>query len=141
MGFNIKGILIEPTESVAIQAFRAFIVGGIAFIADAGVLWMLSLTGLHYLTCAVFGFLVGLTVNFVLSTRFVFKGKASLGRFGEIAVYVVVSLVGLGLTEVLLWLFTEIAGFYFMISKCIAALLVFAWNFTARKIILYRKAG
>ena len=136
--FNIRGMLIEPSSNVMIQAFRAFFVGGVAFIGDAGVLWLLSLTGLYYLICGMFGFFVGVAINFVLCTKFVFKEKASMNKCGEIAVYVIVSLVGLGLTTFLLWLFTEIVGFYFMLSKCFATLLVFAWNFSARKYFLYR---
>ena len=137
--FNIKGLLIEPTCNLTIQAFRGLVVGGIAFIADAGLLWIVSLTGLHYLICSVFGFLLGIYVNYALSVRFVFKEKASIGKTGEIAIYVILGVIGLGLTAAFMWFFTEIIGFFFMISKCITALLVFAWNFTSRKVILYRK--
>jgi len=140
VGFNLRSLLLEPTDNTTIQAFRAFIVGGIAFIADAGTLWLLSLTGLHYLVCAALSFIVGVMVNYLLSIKFVFSEKARMGKVGEITIYVIVSLVGLGLTEVLMWFFTEVTGFYFMISKGIAALIAFAWNFTSRKVILYRKA-
>ena len=136
---DLNGLLIKPSSNVVIQAFRALFVGGIAFIADASVLWFLSLTGMHYLICAVFGFVVGVIVNYELSTKFVFKEKASIGKSGEFAVYVVVSLVGLGLTVGLMWFFTEIVGFFYMVSKGIAALLAFAWNFTVRKVTLYRE--
>jgi len=135
---NLKGLFIEPTSNLMIQIFRGLFVGGIAFIADAGLLWLISLTGLHYLICTVFGFLLGVTVNYVLSVRFVFKEKASVGKVGEIAVYVIVGAIGLGLTAALMWFFTDIIGIFFMISKCITALLVYAWNFFSRKYFLYR---
>jgi len=136
--FSINGLLIKPSSNTTIQAIRATFIGGVAFISDAGTLWALSLTGLNYLICAVFSFIVGVTVNYVLSSRFVFAERASVGRYGEIAVYVVVSLIGLGLTEALLWFFTAEIGWYFMISKGVASLIAFAWNFTARKLVLYR---
>jgi len=41
--FNLKGLLVEPTINTTIQTFQVFFVGGIAFIADAGTLWLLSL--------------------------------------------------------------------------------------------------
>ena len=138
LAMDIKGLFIEPTSNLMIQVFRGLFVGGIAFIADAGLLWIISLTGLHYLLCAVFGFLLGVTVNYLLSVRFVFKEKASVGKAGEITVYVIVGIVGLGLTAALMWFFTDIIGIFFMISKCITALLVYAWNFFSRKFFLYR---
>jgi len=137
--FSLRALLIEPSANVMIQAFRALFVGGIAFIADAAVLWTLSLTGLHYLICTVFGFLVGVGTNYILSVKFVFKEKAPLGKIGEVAVYILVGLIGLGLTVVFMWFFTEIVGLFFMVSRGVAALLVFAWNFTSRKVTLYRK--
>jgi len=137
--FNIKGLLIEPTYNLSIQAFRALIVGGIAFVADAGLLWIISLTGLHYLICAVFGFLLGVYVNYVLSVRFVFREKASIGKTGEVTVYVILGVIGLGLTTAFMWFFTDVIGLFFMISKCITTVIVFAWNFTSRKVFLYRK--
>ncbi len=139
LGFKLKALLTEPTSNTAIQAFRALFVGVIAFVADAGVLWLVSLTGLHYLICAALGFLLGVAVNYALSSRFIFFVRSPMGKSAEIAVFVLVSVVGLGLTEAFLWFFTETAGLHFLVSKCIATLLVFAWNFTARKLILYRK--
>lgn len=136
---KLKGLLIEPTSDVFIQALRAFFVGGIAFVADASTLWLLSLTGIHYLICAGLGFVIGVFVNYILSIHFVFREKAALGKTGEIAAYLLISLIGLGLTELMMWFFTEIAKLYFMFSKCIAALIAFTWNFTSRKILLYRK--
>ena len=137
---SIKNILLEPTANVALQVFRSLFVGGIAFVADAGLLWTLSLTGLHYLICAVFGFLLGVGVNYLLSVKFVFVEKAPVGKVGEMAVYVIVGVIGLGLTVLFMWFFTEIVGLFFMVSRGIAAILVFAWNFTSRKILLYRGA-
>ena len=138
--FDLKGLFIEPTSNLAIQVFRSLFVGGLAFVADAGSLWLISITGLHYLLCSVFGFIVGVTVNYLLSVRFVFKEKASVGRFGEITVYFIVSVIGLGLTVLLMWLFTDILGFYFMVSKVFATVITFFWNFSSRKLLLYRKS-
>lgn len=136
---NLKGLFIEPTSNLMLQVFRGLFVGGIAFIADAGLLWLVSLTGLHYLICAVFGFILGVFVNYVLSVRFVFKEKASMGKTGEVTVYFIVGVIGLGLTAAFMWFFTEITGLHFMVSKCITTVLVYAWNFSSRKYFLYRK--
>lgn len=38
-----------------------------------------------------------------------------------------------------MYVLTEIAGLYFMVSKVIATIIVLVWNFVARKITLYKK--
>ena len=138
-GVSFSEIFIKPTSHTGLQAFRALFVGGFSFIADAGLLFLLSLTGAHYLVCGLFGFIAGLFVNFYLSTKYVFTGEASVKKSGEIAVYTAVSAVGLALTEILLWLFTDVLGLHLLASKCVAALLVFAWSFVSRKYILYKE--
>jgi len=80
---RVRDLMIEPTSHVMAQAFRALFVGGIAFIVDAGILWAVSLTGLHYLICAVFGFFAGVSVNYKLSVKFVFKRESPDWQMGR----------------------------------------------------------
>ena len=137
LGFEMRRLFFDPPSNTAFQAFRALVVGGIAFIGDAGTLYLFSLTGLHYLICSAISFIVGVAINFSLSIVFVFPNGARVGRSSEVSIFIAISLVGLVLTELIMWTFTEFVGFHFMLSKCVAAVIVFAWNFTARKLILY----
>jgi putative flippase GtrA len=138
--FDLKGLILTPTLNKTMQFFRALFVGGMAFLADAAVLWVTERLGLHYLVAALFGFIVGVAVNYVLSKLLVFKGnKISMSRAAEISIYVVISAVGLGLTELFMLFFTETVGLYFMLSKIIAAFLVFIWNYYGRRLIIYRE--
>jgi putative flippase GtrA len=90
--FDINGLLILPTTNRLLQFLRAAFVGGVAFLADAGLLWIFAAMGLHYLLAAVFGFIVGVTVNFTLSKLLVFKNnKVSMSRTMEIAVYLILA--------------------------------------------------
>jgi len=94
---------------------------------------------MHYLLAACFGFVAGLVFNFLLSRALVFRAEtARVGRLLEFAGYALIGLVGLGLTEALLYFFTEIVQFHYMISKVVASAVVLFWNFFARKVILYR---
>jgi putative flippase GtrA len=141
--FRLKALLFEKTEDVYVQAFRALFVGGAAFVADAGLLWLISLSGVHYLICGAVSFVMGVAVNYTLSSLFVFSqtakiGGREVGKSGEIIVYLIVSVVGLLITEFIMWLFTDVFGMFYMLSKCAAALLAFGWNFTARKFLLYK---
>jgi putative flippase GtrA len=53
-------------------------------------------------------------------------------------VFAVIGLVGLGLNELLIYFFTEYADLYYLISKMFAAALILLWNFSARKLTLFR---
>lgn len=133
---KLKQIFIGESDSTVIQFIRYIFVGGAAFAADAGSLWLISLFA-HYLIAAAAAFIIGLTVNFALSKMFVFTDDTH-NKAAEFTVYGIIGVVGLGLTELLMYLFTEKLGLYFMLSKIITAAIVLIWNFAARKIILYR---
>ena len=135
----LKTLLTEPTTRPIIQFFRYVFVGGCSFLVDAGVLWLFARAGMHYLLAACFGFVAGLICNFVLSRALVFRAQsARVGRALEFAGYALIGLVGLGLTEALLYFFTEIVRFHYMFSKVVASAVVLFWNFFGRKLLLYR---
>ena len=76
--------------------------------------------------------------NFLLTKFFAFKSiNATVGPAVEVLVFCAISVVGLLLTELLMFLFTSHLHVYFMVSKLISSILVFFWNFLARKFILY----
>ena len=135
----LKRLFSEPTTQPFIQFFRYVFVGGCSFLVDAGVLWLCVHAGLHYLVGACFGFVAGLVCNFLLSRALVFHAQTPrVGRMLEFLGYALIGLVGLGLTEALLYFFTEIVHLHYMLSKVVASAVVLFWNFFARKIILYR---
>jgi len=110
----------------------------LSFALDFAVLAFLTeVAGLHYLVSAAFSFALGTTLSYTLSILFIFELRRFSSRALEYAVFVLVGIVGLGLNELLLWALTEKLGIYYLISKIIAAALVFFWNFGARKLILF----
>lgn len=136
---DIKNLFMEATTNVFIQFFRYVFVGGAAFLVDGGALFLIEMSGVHYLVAVVFAFVIGLITNFVLSRLLVFKGnETEKSSIVEFVVYAVIGIIGLGITEVIMYICTEKAGLYFMVSKVIAAVIVLVWNFVARKITLYK---
>lgn len=123
-------------KELIMQFVKYIFVGGAAFVADAGLLWFLG-KYIHYLIAGAIAFIFGLVINFILSKIFVFKEKQQNTALEFIA-YAVIGVIGLGLTELLMYIFTEKAGLYYMLSKIITAAAVLVWNFCARKFILYR---
>lgn len=128
------------TDNVFIQFFRYCIVGGLAFLVDYGLLYLLAdKFGLHYLLSANIAFIAGLVVNYLISTFWVFSESKYQDKRKEFAIFAIIGVIGLGLTEGLMWLFTDLAGLHYMLSKLITAALVLLWNFIARKLILFTK--
>lgn len=134
---DFKVLFKEKTTNSFIQFFRYIFVGGFAFVADAAALWACE-KFMHYMLAAAVAFAVGLAVNYVLSVLFVFsESKQVENKFKEFAVYAVIGIIGLALTEAIMYFLTDICSFYFMLSKIFAAAVVLVWNFAARKVILY----
>lgn len=134
-----RELLYKPTDNATLQFLRYIIVGGCAFVTDFCTVWLLKELGLHYLVAGVFGFILGVTVNYFLSKNLAFSGKkANMSKEAEFALFIVISLIGLGLTELLMWVFTDGLGLFYLVSKAIAAVIVLLWNFFAKK-LMYRK--
>ena len=134
-----RELLYMPTDNATLQFLRYIIVGGCAFVADFCTVWLVKELGFHYLVAGVFGFVVGVIVNYILSKTLAFSGKkANMSAQAEFALFIIISLIGLGLTELLMWAFTDGLGFYYLLSKAVAAVIVLLWNFFAKK-LMYRK--
>jgi putative flippase GtrA len=138
--FDLKGIFLTPTKNGFLQFFRYIFVGGIATIVDWGVLFVLTdCVQIYHLISAVIAFVAGLLANFTLSKLLVFSGnEAKVNPLMEFVSYALIGIVGLGITELIMFLFTNFAQFHYMISKVIATVIVLAWNYIARKRIVYR---
>ena len=139
--FDIKKLFKEKTTNSFIQFFRYVFVGGFAFVVDAAVLWLCE-KFTHYMIAAAIAFIAGLAANYFLSIFFVFSESEQVkNKAKEFIVYAVIGVIGLGLTEVIMYILTDLCHFYFMLSKIVAAVIVLIWNFVARKKILYSKQG
>lgn len=138
LDFNLNRLFREKTTNIFIQLFRYIFVGGFAFLADAFTLWLCE-KWMNYMIAAAIAFVVGLAVNYALSIWFVFSESSKVkNKVKEFVVYGIIGLIGLLITEGIMYLFTDVFGLYFLISKIIAAAIVLVWNFAARKVVLYK---
>lgn len=130
----------EKTDNTFLQLIRYTIVGGFAFLIDFGTLYILTeFAHLHYLLSAGIAFILGLLTNYFLSIRWVFDTRIVRDKKLEFIIFAVIGLIGLGLNELFLWIFTDLLDIYYLGSKVLTAILVYLWNFFARKRILFRK--
>ncbi|MCK9205393.1 MAG: GtrA family protein [Bacteroidales bacterium] len=129
------------TDNTLLQLFRYGFVGGIAFLVDFGTLFVLTeYIHFHYLLSAAIGFIFGLIVNYLLSIEWVFNNRTIGNRWLEFLFFTIIGLIGLGLNELFLWILTDILAVYYLLSKIITTILVYFWNFFARKALLFNKA-
>lgn len=139
--FDLKGIFITPTKNDFLQFFRYLFVGGIATIVDWTILFILTdISKIHHLVSSIISFIAGLMVNFILSKALVFKtNEARVNPIWEFVSYAVIGVVGLGITELIMFITTDCFNQHYMLSKVIATIIVLAWNYLARKFIVYKE--
>ena len=119
------------------QIIRFGLVGGSAFIIDFAVLWLLTdIVGLNYLVSNGISFTASVIYNYILSTVWVFEVKQEKNKVIELIVFIILSAIGLGLNQLLMWLAVDKMAINYMISKVVATGIVMVYNFITRKIFL-----
>jgi putative flippase GtrA len=135
----LEKIFKDETDNVLIQLFRYGFVGGAAFVVDYGVLILLTeVFGMHYLLSATISFILGLITNYLLSISWVFNNRTVGNRWAEFVVFAVIGVIGLGLNALIMYVCTDKLGVHYMLSKIISTVIVFFWNFFARKFLLFK---
>lgn len=134
------GLLKGASGRLGVQAVRYLISGTAAFLVDTGLLTLLTeCFGERLLllwTAVAFG--AGLVTTYLFSIHWVFNSRNVSDRRLEFGIFALIGIVGLGLTELLMWLFTGKAGLHYLLSKGITTVIVFVWNFCAKKLLLFR---
>ena len=139
---NLIASLPAKADSLSGQFLRYFLVGGVAFVADFTLLFVLTEFGhVHYLLSASIAFMAGIAVNYALSVGWVFDQRSVDNRLHEFVIFAVIGLIALSLNAALMWLFTELAGLHYLGSKIVAAALIFLFNFGVRKALLFSAAA
>ena len=119
------------------QVARFSIVGFAAFGVDYGLLMLLSqVLGVNPVLAAGISFVVSVIFNYLASMRFVFKPREDLSRGRELTIFVALSVVGLVINEMLMWLGVALLGdsaLAVTATKVCATAVVMVWNFLSRK--------
>lgn len=131
------------------EFLRYCVVGGVAFLADFGTLVVAQELFLKQFSCGVyiatvFGFIVGLAVNYVLSLWFVFTQKKDKGKgrsVGAFLVFGIIGLLGLFWTELGMWVGIELLKWNYMVVKFFVTGAVLVWNYLGRKLLIFNSKG
>ena len=122
------------------QIFKFGVVGGTAFLIDYGVMIALTeLCGINYLISSGNSFVVSVIYNYILSVRWVFEVDENGDKRKEFVIFIVLSLIGLGLNQLLMWVFVSMIHIFYMVAKIIVTAIVMLYNFITRKLFLEKK--
>lgn len=115
------------------QLVRYAFVAGIGLVLDfSTVIITKELFGFYYLWAAVTGFVVGLVFTYFASNSVVFGTPKGDARKAFV-LFALIGIVGLGILSVLMALLTGLLGINYIFSKTLATIVVFTWNFLARR--------
>ncbi len=124
------------------QFMKFGVVGVIAFIIDYGVMIFLTeVFGVPYLISTTVSFVVSVIFNYFASMRYVFERRDDMSRKREFVVFVVLSVCGLGINDLFMWLMVDFLFIDYRISKIVVTFIVAVWNFVTRKIFLEAKGN
>lgn len=128
--------MMKRTNNLFSQLIRFGIVGLISTLIDFAVLTILTeLFGIHYLTSAAIGFIVSTLFNYLASMSYVFNSRFNDGnKKKELLLFLLLSMIGLGLNQLFMWIFVEVLQLFYVIAKVCATVLVMGWNFVSRKL-------
>lgn len=118
------------------------VVGGIAFIIDYICLIISKeIFGLSVLLSAAIAFIISVIFNYILSIKWVFNVNKEIDQKKNFIIFIVLSIIGLILTEIIMWFGTDIIKISYLIVKIFATAIVMVFNFITRKIFLERNRG
>ena len=106
-----------------LEFLRYVLIGGSAFLIDIALMYIFKefIFQGKFLYLAVFiGYMVGLIYNFFFSCKFVFENGFNKIKNKEIQsfiIFTIIGIIGLLLTELLMKLFVDIIGIYYVLSK------------------------
>ena len=121
------------------KIFRYAGVGGIAAIVDFLIFAVFAkLLNFNYLAVGAVGFIIATTINYFLSVRFVFESGVRFGFRKEISLVFLISFIGLGINQAVLYFGIGILGWEMLFIKLCATGSVFFWNFGARSEFIFK---
>lgn len=160
----LKSLFKGEAKGTLIQLFRYVFVGGAAFLVDFGVLYVLTkFAGMGPVLAATISFILGLITNYVLSIAWVFNNRKMGSRWMEFLIFALIGVIGLVFNDLIIHFFTsagswgirdimvtvlariftklsmeQVVQMNIMLAKIISTIIVFFWNFFARKFILFK---
>lgn len=127
----MRAVLTRPST---VQFAKFAIVGILSFAVDwALLLALVEVAHVDYLLATSASFIASVVVNYVLSMRYVFDHRDDMSRKREFTIFAILSAIGLGLTDVCMFVGVAVLNIAYQAMKVIATFCVTWYNFFSRK--------
>lgn len=129
--------LSEKTETLFIQIFKFGIVGVIATIIDFAFLYIFKeFCNLPVIVSNTLSFCISVVYNYWASVKWVFNVNKDKNPKKNFILFIVFSVIGLILNDMIMHIATSNLNIYYMLAKVIATCIVMVFNFITRKLFL-----
>ena len=135
----IQKIKNKLTENKTFAKFIKFtIIGIIATLIDYSVMIILKeIFSFSVLIASGIAFTVALIFNFTCNMMFVFVDKKEgMTKTKAAIIFLITSVIGLGLNQLIMYLLTEKILIHYIIAKLFSIMVVGLWNFFSKKIMI-----
>ena len=128
---------LHPTYT---RVFRFLLSGGIALGTDLAFLFLFTdVFGMWYLASAIMAFILAFIVSFSLQKFWTFGDHSQEGLHMQIGVYFLVAIINLALNTLLVYLFVEWTGLYYLFAQVVASALIAIESFFAYQHFVFKK--
>jgi len=117
----------------AIRLFKFSIVGGIGAVINTGLLWLFTeVAGIYYLYSSIVAIEIAILMQFIMNDRWTFKEQKTT-QVAQFITRLVKSNIwrsgGLAVNIGVLYLLTEYAGVYYLLSNIVGIFCAFLLNY------------
>ena len=118
------------------------LVGASGIVVNTAILYCLTdYLGIYYMISSLFAIEAAIITNFILNDTWTFEGakNSHMGkRWKRFISFEVVSICGVVINMAVLFILTEFAGIYYLISNIAGIFIAFIWNFFINRHITWK---
>lgn len=120
------------------RLIKYFFVGGLAAVIDITLFVLCAgYLGWPWIPVSICTFVLATLINYFLSIKFVFKSGIRHQKNLEIVAVYIVSIFGLLINQLALYLTITWLNWSFLVAKIFATAIVFFWNYFSRKYFVF----